>query len=50
MGLTKEDQFAELLAQGRTIKEIARIMGYKDRQSANASFQRIRRHMGPQAK
>jgi hypothetical protein len=48
--LSREEQFAELLSLGFTIRRIGEIMGYKDRQSANATFQRIRRHMGPQAR
>ena len=47
--LPREDQFAELLSLGFTVDRIASIMGYKDYQSANAAFQRLRRHVGPQA-
>lgn len=47
--MTREDEFAELLSHGLSIKEIAQRMGYKDRRSANATFQRLRRHVGPQA-
>jgi transposase-like protein len=47
--LSREQQFAELLAEGYTIAQIARIMGYKDRTTANATFQRIRRKVGERA-
>ena len=48
--MTREDQFAELLSEGLTIKQIAERMGYSSRQSANATFQRLRKHVGPQAR
>jgi DNA-binding CsgD family transcriptional regulator len=48
--LPRESQMAELLSRGFDMGRIARIMGYKDRQTANAAFQRLRRHMGPQAR
>lgn len=47
--LPRESQMAELLSRGFDMGRIARIMDYKDRQSANAAFQRLRRHMGKQA-
>lgn len=47
--MTREDQFAEYLAQGHTVAEIGKLMGYKDYSSANAQFQRLRRHVGRQA-
>ena len=48
--LPREDQFAEMLAQGFPVKRIGEVMGYKDYSSANAAFQRIRRHVGVQAR
>jgi hypothetical protein len=48
--LPRQEQFAELLARGFEVKRIGEIMGYKDYSSANAQFQRIRRHMGEQAR
>lgn len=45
----REQQFAEYLANGLTIPEIGAIMGYRNRQSANAQFQRIRAKLGAQA-
>lgn len=48
--MTREDEFAELLSQGHTVAEIGQIMGYKNYDSANAQFQRLRRHVGKQAR
>ena len=48
--LPREDQFAEMLAQGYGVGEIGRVMGYKNYDSANAAFQRLRRHVGRQAR
>lgn len=47
--IPREDQFAEMLSLGFTVKRIGEVMGYKDYCSANAAFQRLRRHMGRQA-
>ena len=48
--LPREDQFAEMLSLGFTVKRIGEVMGYKDYDSANAAFQRLRRHVGRQAR
>ena len=48
--LPREDQFAEMLALGFTVKRIGEVMGYKDYRCANAAFQRLRRHVGVQAR
>ena len=48
--LPREDQFAEMLALGFTVKRIGEVMGYKDYHCANAAFQRLRRHVGGQAR
>lgn len=47
--LPREDQFAEMLSLGFTIKRIGEVMGYKNYTCANAAFQRLRRHVGEQA-
>jgi DNA-binding NarL/FixJ family response regulator len=47
--LPREDQFAELLSLGFSVPDIGRAMGYGSYRSANAAFQRLRRHMGKQA-
>ena len=48
--LPREDQFAEMLSLGFTVKRIGEVMGYKDYSCANAAFQRLRRHVGRQAR
>lgn len=48
--LPREDQFAEMLALGFPVKRVGEVMGYKDYNSANAAFQRLRRHVGKQAR
>jgi DNA-binding NarL/FixJ family response regulator len=48
--LPREDQFTEMLAMGFPVKRIGEVMGYKDYKSTNAAFQRLRRHMGKQAR
>lgn len=48
--LPRECQFAEMLSLGFTVSQIGEVMGYKDYDSANAAFQRLRRHVGPQAR
>ena len=48
--LPREDQFAEMLAQGFDVSEIGKVMGYRNYDSANAAFQRLRRHVGKQAR
>jgi hypothetical protein len=48
--LPREDQFAEMLAMEFSVKRIGEVMGYKDYHSANAAFQRLRRHVGAQAR
>ncbi len=47
--LAGEERVAELLVLGCNYRQIAEICGYKDRASANAQVQRIRRKLGWQA-
>lgn len=45
----KEMQFAQLLAEGKSLEKIASIMGYNSRKSASATLNKIRTKLGWQA-